>query len=84
MSLENADGRALLIVSDQGIGIPGDALPRIFERFERAAAGHQRRSLGLGLYIALQVVESHAGRIGVESSPGVGSRFTVDLPLESQ
>ena len=80
MSLEASDSTAVLRVSDHGIGIPPDAVNRIFERFERVAQAHQRKSLGFGLYIARQVVDAHAGSIRVESSSDTGSTFVVELP----
>jgi signal transduction histidine kinase len=73
---------AYVAVADQGIGIPPEALPRLFERFFRVAGAAERaRGVGLGLYISGQIVESHGGRIRVESEPGRGSTFTVSLPI---
>lgn len=72
--------RALLRVSDEGIGIPREAQRRIFERFERAAS-HNYGGLGLGLFITRQIVEAHHGQIWVESEPGRGATFFVELPL---
>ncbi|BAS29218.1 sensor histidine kinase [Limnochorda pilosa] len=74
---------AVLEVADTGIGIaPGD-LPHIFDRFYRADRARTRssESAGLGLAIARWIVESHGGRIEVDSRAGAGSRFTVRLPL---
>ncbi len=68
-------------VADTGIGIAEADLPHIFERFYRAANARAYRGMGLGLAIAQQVAARHDGRIGVESVPGYGSRFTVSLPL---
>jgi PAS domain S-box-containing protein len=75
-----ARDRALSItVWDEGIGIPGDDLPRVFEPYtqSRAARGE---GTGLGLAIVKRLVELHGGTVGVESTPGAGSRFTVTLP----
>ncbi len=72
--------RARLVVRDEGIGIAPGAHARIFERFERAVDDRHFGGLGLGLWISRQVVEAHGGAIRVESEPGVGSTFTVDLP----
>lgn len=72
---------ARLQVADRGIGIAAEALERIFDPFERAAPIETHGGLGLGLYIARRFVEMHGGRIAVESRPGVGATFTVDLPL---
>lgn len=78
-----ADGAlARLSVRDFGIGIALADQPRIFERFERAVAASHYGGLGLGLYIARQIVVSHQGSIRVKSAPGVGATFTVELPLD--
>ena len=55
--------------------------PQIFERFERAVSSRNYGGLGLGLYIVKRIVESHGGTIRVESTPGEGSAFVVELPL---
>jgi signal transduction histidine kinase len=73
---------AVLAVRDSGIGIPPDDLPRIFERFYRASnVGESLRGTGLGLAAVQQIVEQHGGEIGTESAVGVGTTFTVRLPL---
>jgi two-component system, OmpR family, sensor kinase len=70
---------ARVMVRDEGPGIPGDILPRIFERF---AAGHKSAGLGLGLYLARRIVEAHGGSITVESRLGEGARFIISLPAQ--
>ena len=69
-------------VHDTGAGIPPEQLPRVFEKFyqadNQAAAAHG--GTGLGLAIARQIVEAHNGSISVESTPGVGTVFTIVLP----
>jgi signal transduction histidine kinase len=80
--LEDAGSEARVVVHDQGIGIPADALCRIFERFERAVPDPSYTGFGLGLWIAREAAVAHRGRITVESEPGAGSRFTVLLPKE--
>ena len=74
---------AEIAVSDTGVGIPPEALPRIFERFYRVDDARSRDAggTGLGLCIARTIAEAHGGRIEVESEPGAGSTFTVRLPL---
>jgi K+-sensing histidine kinase KdpD len=69
-------------VSDTGIGIPEEALPRIFNEFYRAknAKAMEMEGTGLGLAIAKDVVEQHGGQISVESAVGEGSTFYVTLP----
>ena len=73
---------AILSVQDFGIGISKENQIRIFEQFERAVSSKSFGGLGLGLYIVKQIVEGHKGRITVESEPGKGSKFTVELPLK--
>ncbi|MBJ6760150.1 GAF domain-containing protein [Myxococcaceae bacterium JPH2] len=73
-------GEAWVEVRDEGIGIPADALPRLFGRFERAVSERNYGGLGLGLYISRQIVEALGGRIEVASLPGQGATFTVHLP----
>ena len=83
VSVESSDGKAWLRVRDQGAGISPEATERIFERFERVATGHHQKSLGVGLYIARQVIDAHAGVVRVEESSAEGSTFLVELPLAS-
>jgi two-component system, OmpR family, sensor histidine kinase SenX3 len=78
------EGRARLAVRDQGIGIEKADQERIFERFERAVPSSHFGGLGLGLYIARAIARAHGGAIWVESAPGAGATFTVDLPLDAQ
>jgi PAS domain S-box-containing protein len=70
-------------VRDQGIGIPQDALPQLFERFYRAANVQEGRAggIGIGLYVVKEIVELHGGYVTVQSTEGQGSTFTVYLPL---
>jgi signal transduction histidine kinase len=73
--------KAAFVVSDQGIGIAPEFLPRIFERYERAISSRKISGLGLGLYISKQIVDAHGGTITVESQLKQGSTFTVLLPI---
>jgi signal transduction histidine kinase len=75
-------GRAKLTVRDCGIGIPAEKLPRIFQRFERAAPARSYGGLGLGLYIVHAIVEAHGGTVEVTSELGEGTTLTVTLPLD--
>ncbi|MES2414819.1 MAG: hybrid sensor histidine kinase/response regulator [Pseudomonadota bacterium] len=70
-------------VEDKGMGISEADQKRIFEQFERASGNDGTGGLGLGLFITRQLVEAHGGRIGVESRPGEGSIFSVNLPVSA-
>ena len=77
-----APGGVAIGVSDTGIGIPPDHLPRIFERFYRVDAGRSRSEggTGLGLAIVKHLVEGHGGRVRAESTVGRGTRIWAELP----
>lgn len=77
---DEREGTICISVKDHGIGISQNMLDKIFERFERAGIGNQISGLGLGLYIARQIVEGHGGKIWAESAPGKGSIFHIKLP----
>jgi signal transduction histidine kinase len=74
------DGGALLRVSDTGVGVPADELPRIWERLFRGDASRAERGLGLGLSLVKAIVEAHGGTVAVTSEIGRGTTFTVALP----
>ncbi|MDP9038711.1 MAG: HAMP domain-containing histidine kinase [Acidobacteriota bacterium] len=78
-----AKGRAVLKVSDHGIGIPPDSLPHVFERFYRADVARSRGSggVGLGLAIVKSIVTAHQGSVVISSTEGEGSTVTVEFPL---
>jgi signal transduction histidine kinase len=78
------NGWVRLAVSDSGRGIPPQALPHIFERFYQADKSRSSGGTGLGLAIAKWIAEEHNGRIEATSTPGVGSTFTVWLPLAGE
>jgi signal transduction histidine kinase len=80
-SEDGAVPHAVLVVCDQGIGIPRADLPRTFERFYRARNAAGRAGTGLGLAGVRQIVTQHGGTITVASEEGRGSCFTVHLPL---
>jgi signal transduction histidine kinase len=73
---------ARLSVRDHGIGIDPTDQAQIFERFERAVSSRNYGGLGLGLYIVKRIVEAHGGTIRVESRPGEGAAFEVELPQQ--
>lgn len=74
--------RVRFSVQDQGPGIEDSDLERIFEKFERAEANGSAAGLGLGLYICRKIIEAHGGWIIAESRLGLGTKFTVELPME--
>jgi two-component system, OmpR family, sensor kinase len=82
--LRTVDSRVRISFEDQGVGISKEHLPRIFERFYRVASPEagEAQSGGLGLAIAQAITRSMGGSIDCESTPGRGSSFTVNLPLE--
>ncbi|MDB5751651.1 MAG: putative response receiver/sensor histidine kinase, hybrid [Ramlibacter sp.] len=75
--------QASVSVRDQGMGIAQADQDRIFEQFERAEGSQQVPGLGLGLFIARQIVQAHSGRLEVRSQPGAGAEFVLHLPLPS-
>ena len=79
--LEASPAYTTIMIQDQGIGIAGDNLDRIFLRFERAISSSQISGLGLGLYIVKHILKLHEGSIQVKSKLGEGSTFTVTLPI---
>jgi signal transduction histidine kinase len=84
-TVRSGEGLAVITVSDQGIGIEAEDVPRLFTRFTRVASGVDSEipGTGLGLYIARQLARKHGGDIIAASKRGVGSSFTVSLPLAS-
>jgi len=86
LSLTTDKRNAVIKVSDTGIGILPDDLPHIFERFYRAdrARSRDRGGSGLGLTIVQNIVQEHGGNIEVESTPGRGSTFILNLPRASE
>lgn len=79
-----AEGRMLLLkVSDRGIGIPPEHLPKIFDRFYQADPSRTGEGTGLGLAMVKEIASAHGGSVSVASTPGEGSTFTVRLPKRS-
>jgi signal transduction histidine kinase len=81
IAVERRGEDALVVVADRGIGIEPAELWKVFERFERAEGALHYGGLGLGLWIAREIVVAHGGSIDVASEPGAGTTFTVRLPL---
>lgn len=82
-----ADGRSAVIeVADTGIGIPKGEQDRLFQRFFRSSTATEQAipGTGLGLVISKAIAEAHGGTIGVDSEPGQGTCFRVELPLDEE
>ena len=77
---KDAKGSVVLTVEDKGPGIVKEMHRRIFERFERGVNSQHVSGLGLGLFITKSLVEAHGGHVRVESEPGMGSKFIVEIP----
>jgi len=85
LSITHKDDKLIIRISDTGMGIPKDALGKIFDRFYRVyRPGKQIQGTGLGLAIVKKIVEMHGGRIEVESEVDRGTTFTIVLPLTTQ
>jgi signal transduction histidine kinase len=83
IELDADDERARVLVKDAGEGILPQEQERIFQRFERATSVQRHPGLGLGLWICKQIVDASHGTITVQSEPGRGSTFSVELPRAS-
>jgi two-component system NtrC family sensor kinase len=82
VTTEAAPGREVLLrVRDNGMGIPAEVLPHIFEPFFSTKEDQHRT--GLGLAVAQSIVEQHGGEVRVHSTPGAGTEFVVCLPFET-
>ena len=72
-----------LSVSDNGVGIPAEHLPHVFDRFYKADRSRSQSGSGLGLSIVKAIIERHGGSVAVRSTPGVETTFEVTLPMSS-
>jgi signal transduction histidine kinase len=79
------EGGVRIEVSDEGIGIAGEDIPKVFEQFRQLDSSDARRvgGVGLGLHLSLRAAEALGGRIEVHSEPGRGSTFALLLPEET-
>jgi signal transduction histidine kinase len=75
-----SEGSVTIEVQDQGVGIPANEQPRIFERFTRGSHP-DRGGYGLGLYLVRHIVQAHGGQVELSSAPGEGSRFRLLFPI---
>jgi signal transduction histidine kinase len=76
---QSAPGRARIEVSDRGPGLSPDEQARVFDRFVRGSTAEGTSGLGLGLYLCRAIVQQHGGAIGVESAPGAGATFWLEI-----
>ena len=83
VAVESNGDSARVEISDTGVGIPEDELGQLFERFYRASTATAIKGTGLGLSITRTIVEAHGGTIAVQSEVGVGTTFTVELPVSA-
>ncbi|MFL6058067.1 MAG: ATP-binding protein [Rubrobacteraceae bacterium] len=81
LNLSRDDGHAIISVTDRGCGIPEGEIPHIFDRFYRAQGSSRADGTGLGLALAREITDHLGGNIQVQSHPGMGSTFSVALPL---
>jgi signal transduction histidine kinase len=80
----NQVGETMVIsFMDRGPGIPAESLPFIFDRFYRVRSERTVTGTGLGLYICKQIIHAHRGKIWAESTPGQGTTFFIELPINS-
>lgn len=82
ISVESSNGKAVVTVKDNGIGISRENMKHIFEKFYRVPQGdlHNSRGYGIGLYYAKRIIEAHGGTISVESKLGKGTKVTLEIP----
>jgi two-component system sensor histidine kinase/response regulator len=84
ISLLDAGDNVCIIVSDTGVGMPRDEIPKVFEKFYQIDPGNtgQVRGFGLGLFYAREFVRLHGGSVSLDSQPGLGATVTVMLPMQ--
>lgn len=80
VALAPHDGHAVVTVTDEGLGIPPEDRPHVFEPFRRGSRVRGIAGLGLGLAVARRIVEAHGGRIELDDAPRAGAAFRVSLP----
>ncbi|MBX9642945.1 MAG: ATP-binding protein, partial [Novosphingobium sp.] len=80
--LEDAGARARLIVADQGPGLSDEQQAKVFEKFERLGRSGEDGGSGLGLYISRRLARAMGGDLMIDSAPGQGARFILDVPAD--
>jgi signal transduction histidine kinase len=83
LALNQVGNKIVISFTDHGPGIPTESLPLIFERFYRVRGEKTVTGTGLGLYICKQIIQAHRGKIWAESTPGQGTTFFIELPIDS-
>jgi signal transduction histidine kinase len=81
VELKSVDNMAYITITDTGVGIYPEDLDKIFNRYYRVSGTEKHNSTGLGLSIAQEIIKQHNGSISVNSNPGKGTVFTVQLPV---
>ena len=84
VSLRVDMNKQIVTFADRGAGIPPEHLPFLFERFYRTPGHPNKRGTGLGLFICKQIVQAHHGEISVQTAPGKGTTFLVELPTKKR
>ena len=86
ITAKSENGHFAVSVADTGPGIPAEQLTRVFEQFHQVDNSNTKKKggTGLGLAIAKQIVEMHGGRVWVESEPGKGATFLMQLPVRAE
>ncbi|MEO8820697.1 MAG: PAS domain-containing sensor histidine kinase [Ginsengibacter sp.] len=84
LSIEQDSESVTVSVEDNGLGIPEDHLPFVFERFFRVEKTRKIEGIGLGLYLCRQIIQSHKGHVGVKSEENKGSVFYFTIPLHAE
>ncbi|KQR70300.1 PAS domain S-box protein [Pedobacter sp. Leaf176] len=79
---EVVEDKALISISDQGIGIDAEDIEKLFDRYYRVNKHHTVSGFGIGLYLSAEIIERHNGKIGVKSEAGSGSTFYFEIPIQ--
>jgi len=82
VDLRVQDDKTLISIKDKGVGIAKENLDKIFDQYEKIETPNEIAGLGLGLFVSKQIIESHGGKIWVDSELGYGSEFKIELPFE--